>query len=220
MIGALSRKVEFREDVTNVLLYRALRDPQRFCDAAVGAAFSHQLEHLPLARGQLGEALVPAASSKELADESWVNDRSAGSDPLECADEVCCMRDPVFEQVADSLARLEQLDRNVELNMSRKQQDPDVRELGPDPACGVKAFPGMARRHPDIEHNEVWGRFAHGAQERLRVPHLGGDSVPGSDQHTGNAFTKEHIIIGDDNTLTRHSPVKCISAGATRESGR
>lgn len=49
MIVACRRQVELREDAPNVLLDRAFSDEEAMRDTAVGSAFGHQREHLPLA---------------------------------------------------------------------------------------------------------------------------------------------------------------------------
>jgi hypothetical protein len=44
------REIQFGQDAAHVLLDSAFRNPEAVGDAAVGAAFGHQSEHLSLSR--------------------------------------------------------------------------------------------------------------------------------------------------------------------------
>src|SRR5207237_4976838 len=58
---------ELPEDARHVLLDRAWRDEEPLADRLVRATLRHQLEHLRLARRQLGDGVVAAAAADELA---------------------------------------------------------------------------------------------------------------------------------------------------------
>src|SRR3954470_6546136 len=62
-------KAQLREDAADVLLDSAFGDHEHSRDAAVGAAFRHQGEHLALSRSEAGETIVTAAHPHEVLHE-------------------------------------------------------------------------------------------------------------------------------------------------------
>ncbi len=73
---------ELPEDARHVLLDRPLGDhDETLGDALVRAALGHELEHLALARRQVGERIVAAAPADELRDDGRVERRAALRDP-------------------------------------------------------------------------------------------------------------------------------------------
>ena len=69
------RQTEFEEHLLDVRLDGALRDEQSACDRAVGQALRHEAQHLALARGELGERVVPALPPDEAGDDCRVGER-------------------------------------------------------------------------------------------------------------------------------------------------
>ena len=103
MVGRVGRQAELREDARHVLLDRAQGDEEPLRDRLVRAALGHQLEHLALARRQLGERVVLAAAADELRDDLGVERRAALADAPHRRGELLHVGDPVLEQVADAL---------------------------------------------------------------------------------------------------------------------
>src|SRR6188472_1073854 len=121
------RQAELREDARHVLLHGAKGDEEALGDRLVRAALGHQLEYLPLARGELLERVVTALAANELADDGGIERGAAVGDPAHGRAELLEVRDPVLEEIADALgARLEQRHRIARLDVLRKEQDADT----------------------------------------------------------------------------------------------
>ena len=75
-------------------------------DRLVRAALGHQLEHLALARSQLGQRVVAPAAADELRDDRRIERRAALGDAANRGRELVDVGDPVLEQVADALGAL------------------------------------------------------------------------------------------------------------------
>src|SRR5581483_9630646 len=101
-------EAELSEDRGDVLLDRALGDDQALCDRVVRQAFRHQLEHLPLARGQLFDRVVAPAAADQLRDDGGVERGTALADALDRLDERLDVGHSVLQQVADALRVLRQ----------------------------------------------------------------------------------------------------------------
>jgi len=82
------RQLQLLEDARDVLLDAALGQEDPGGDRRVRQPLGHQLEHLPLARSQLVERVVAAASADQLRDDARIERRAAPGDPLHSRDEV------------------------------------------------------------------------------------------------------------------------------------
>ena len=101
---------------------------QRRCgDARVGATFSHQLEHLALARAEVGEWIADAARGDELLHERGVDGGAALQDAVERVEELVHVRDPALQEVAAALAAREQVHRVLDVDVRRQHQDRRLR---------------------------------------------------------------------------------------------
>src|SRR5262249_32026331 len=187
------------EDAADVLLDRALGDDEPGCDAVVRVTLRHQCQYLSLPRRQLAERIAAVPLRDELVDEGRVHDRAAARDPFERVDEVGDAHDPALQQVADSLTAFEEVDRGLDLDVRREQQDPDLRELAADSARRLEALPRLRWRHADVDHRKIRCLVAHDLIERVRVAGLADDLVAGVRQEARHPLTEENVIIGYDN---------------------
>src|SRR5262249_25473145 len=129
----------------------------------------------------------------------------ASVDALERVDDVVRAHDPVLEQVSDALAALEEVDRGLDLDMRREEEDPDLRELSANRASGVEAFPRVCRRHADVEHDELGGLAAHDLVERGRVAGLSDHLVPRPAQQADDALANENVVVRDGDMAPGHA---------------
>ena len=197
-----------------MLLDRSLGDDEAGGDAGVRQPFRHQRQHLLLTRREIGERIVLVPLRHELLNQGRIDDRAARSYALERIHQVVDAQDAVLEQVADPLASFEQVDCRLDLDVGGQEQDPDLGMRRADRARCLETFPGLARRHADIDDRHVRHRLAHGRHERLPVARTADDVVPGVGKETGDALAYEDVVIGDDNAPTAHPWPKRI-AGTT-----
>ena len=156
MVAGVGRQAQLGEDARDVLLDCALGDEEPVADRLVRPALRHQLEHLALARRELGEWVVLAAPADELGDDGGIERRPSLSDPAHGRCELADVRHTVLEQVADTLGAL---GKKVECVFGL-----DV--LGEDDHAGgwmlladfprrSQAFVGVCRRHPDVDDRHL-----------------------------------------------------------------
>jgi hypothetical protein len=167
-------------------------------------ALRHQREYLALAGRQLRERIVTVALREELLHERWVDDRAAVGDALQSVDDVAHLHDPALQQVADPLAALEQVERLVDLDVCREDQDPDLRELGADTSRRVEALQFLRGRHADVDDHQVGDQFADQTHECGRIARLSDHVEARAGQKTGDPFAQEDIVVCDDNSACRH----------------
>ena len=79
ILGGLGQP-QLAQDAVHVLLDRALGDPETMGDPGVGAALSHQLEHLAFARAEAASGSSDAARGDELLHERGVDGGAALQD--------------------------------------------------------------------------------------------------------------------------------------------
>ena len=73
-----------------------------------------------------------ALGGQQLLYERRVDDTAAGIDPPERIDEIRLPEQAGLQQVANTVALLQQVDGCLDLNMGRKEENPDIRELQPN----------------------------------------------------------------------------------------
>jgi hypothetical protein len=112
---------------------------------------------------------------------------------------------PALEEVADALPAFEQVDRRLDLDMRRQQQDPDLRRLRADRAGRFKTFPALRRRHADIDNDEVRARLSHEARECIRLAYRADDVVPFTVEQARDPFAQEDVVLGDDDPRSGHN---------------
>ena len=102
-------------------------------DRGVRQPLGHQLEHLPLASGQLVEWIVAPSPADQLRDHAGIERGAAPGDPLDRRDEVGQVVDPVLEQVADPFrALLQELERVALLDVLGENEHGGLRVLVAD----------------------------------------------------------------------------------------
>lgn len=74
-------QIELGENAADMLLDRALGDPQLPSDARVGAALGHQRQYLSLAWAEPGQWVISVACSNQFGDEGRIDYRAAPSYP-------------------------------------------------------------------------------------------------------------------------------------------
>ena len=125
-------------------------------DRLVRPALRHQLEHLPLARGERVERIVAASAPHESRDHGGVERRAALGDATNRVGELGDVCDPVLEQVTDAFrAPLEQLERVAGLDVRREHEHAHVRVALADLLRGAEPFVGVRRRHADVDDRDV-----------------------------------------------------------------
>src|SRR5262245_34665205 len=123
-----------------MLLDRAFRDEELAGDAVVRASLGHEGQDLVLPRRQLAEWIVPVTLCNQLLNERRVDHGTTAGDSFDCIDQVGATRDPLLQEVSDPLAVLEQIERSIDLDMRREEQDPHLRKLSPDRMRRVETF--------------------------------------------------------------------------------
>jgi hypothetical protein len=81
----------------------SLRDRELVGDRCVAASGGHELEHLGLTCGELGERVIAAGTADHGCDDIAVEDGATGGDPAEIGDEGPDIGDSLLEQVPDPL---------------------------------------------------------------------------------------------------------------------
>src|SRR5438874_10649 len=156
----------------------------------------------------------------QLAHECRIDDRSACGDPFERVGQVGRAEDSALQQVADPPAVLEQVDRGLDLDVGGEQQDADLRELLPDRPRRVETFPGVRRRHPDVDHGHVRDVRSDRLGQRVRVAGLVDDVVARLAQDAGDTLADEDVVVRYDHSALRHlarslRPARTSFAGST-----
>jgi hypothetical protein len=87
---------------------------------------------------------------QQFLDDGGVDHGAAECDPFEGVDKILDPYDPALEQIADAVAAAQEVDRRLDLNVRRQEQDPDLRELAANRARDIDAFKGSmtGRRCP------------------------------------------------------------------------
>ena len=126
------------------------------------------------------ERVIPAAGADELLYEARVDDRAASRDPVDRVDELGDVGDAALEQVADPLARREQLHRLVDLDVRGEHENSRCRELLADDACRVESLGGVRRWHPNVDDDDLGFVCTNESEERRGIAGLADDleSVP------------------------------------------
>ena len=211
-MGILSdRQPELREDAPDVLFDGTFCDDESGRDAAVRVSFGHQREDVSFTPRQLCKRVVSLALCDKLADKSRVDYRAAVRNAIERIDEVIRLHDPALKQIADASAPLQEVKRRVDLDVSRQDEDPDLGELGADRSRGVEAFPGLRRRHPDVDDNEIRNVSADSSHERWLIACLLDHVEPSTGQQAGDPFAQQHVVLSDNYAAFRHVAPKCTS---------
>ena len=92
---------------------------------------------------------------------------------------------------------MEEVEGRLDLDMSRQEQDANVREAGADIAGRVQPLGCMARRHPNIDDAKIRSTLAHCSQQRCRVIDLPDDVEAFSSQQAGDAFAQKDVVVRD-----------------------
>ena len=165
----------------DVGLHRLRAEVQPLADRLVGAALGHHGQHLPLPLGQLVERVAGPAAADELGHHGRVDHQPARGDPADRVGQLVDVGDALLEQVAGAVrAGLDQFAaRNRGSTCAESTSTPTAGWLSLERAGGVEALGGVGRRHPDVDHDDVGRVGAHGVEQRLRVPDLGGHREPG-----------------------------------------
>src|ERR1039458_9001736 len=133
----------------------ALADKQTMGDSGVRATFGHQRENLPLSCGEHSERVGATLLAQQFLDEDGVDHGAPERDPFEGIDEIVDLYDPAFEQIADALAALQKVDRGLQLNVRRQEQDSDLGEFAANLTRDIDALKSVGRRHADVCDDEV-----------------------------------------------------------------
>ena len=78
----------------------------------------------------------------------------------------------------------------LDIDMRRKHQDADIRELLADGARGVETLGAVGRRHPDVGDHQLRGGLAHQRQQLRAVTGLPDDRETGAVQQAGQPLTQ------------------------------
>jgi len=107
---------------------------------------------------------------KERLDDAWVEHRPAGTDLVDRLHQPVRVPEAFLEQVGDpGRAVLEQLQRVLGVVVLGQHDDADPRVAVPDVMGELDALGGEARRHPDVEQDDVRHRILEQLQERGSV---------------------------------------------------
>ena len=188
------------EDLLDVGLDRALGDEQPRRDRAVGEALGDELEHLPLARGQLVERILAAPAADEPRDDRGVHDGLAVDEPSQRVDEDRDVEHALLEQVADALGMLlEQAQRVARLDVVREQQHAGLRGARAR-ICVAATSPSSVcvggMRMSTIATSGRWSRTwrsSAGPSSTWRD-----DLDVGAFEQPHDALAREHRVLGDD----------------------
>jgi hypothetical protein len=86
----------------------------------------------------------------ELLEERRIDDRSSLGHPLECVHDVGHLHHPALEDIPDPGPAFEEIDRGLDLDVRRQQENADLRSVRTDRTGGFEAFPRLCRRHTDV----------------------------------------------------------------------
>jgi hypothetical protein len=193
-------QIELGEDVPDVLLDRSLGEPELTGDAGVRATFGHQRKHLAFARREIRQRVFTAPNLHQGLDEPWVDDRSTCRDPPKRLDELVHVDDPTLEQVADPLARREEVCRMLDLDVSREDEDADLRELFADRVRGFEPFGGVRRGHPDVNDHQIRLVLSHELDQLVRVARLADDLEVGPLEQAREPFAQKNVVVCQDDS--------------------
>ena len=197
MLGVGGGQVQLGEDARDVLLHRAVADPQRVDDRVVAPPLGHHAQHLELAGGEPVDGIV-AVADQQLGHDLGVERGAAGGHPAQRVQEVGHLGDPVLEQVADAAGLDRQQFGGVALlDVLGQHQDGDRRVLAPDDQRRPDALVGVGRRHPDVDDHQVGALLADGPQQLLGVGHGRDDLEAAVGQQLGQALPQQHGVLGD-----------------------
>ena len=202
------RQPELREDAPDVFFDGTFCDDEPRCDAEVRVSFGHQRKDVSFAPSQLCKRIVSVTLCDQFLDKGRVDYRAAFGNAIECVDEVIRLHDPALKQVADASAPLKEIKRGVDLDVSRQDEDPDLGEIGADRPRGVEAFPGLRRRHPDVDDNEIRNVSADSSHERRFIACLIDHVEPSTGQQACDAFAQQYIVLSDNYAAPRHVVAK------------
>jgi hypothetical protein len=122
----------------------------------------------------------------------------------ECVDDVGDLEHPALQQVTDPPAAFEQIDRRFDLDVCREEQDPDLRELGPDRAGRVETLPRLCGRHADVDHREVRELLMDNLVEGSRIAGLADHVEPRPIQEACDPLAQKNIVLGHDDAEPGH----------------
>jgi hypothetical protein len=213
------RQSELGEDAAHVFLDGALGDEEATRDAAVRAALGHQLQHLLLPCGQLGERVVAALQREQLLDERRIDDGAAACDALHGVREVGDVRHAALEQIADPIAAVEQLHRRLDLDMRREEQDPRLGQLLANCCRCVEPLGRVRRWHADVHDNEVRLVLPHQRKELGGVASLPHDLVALVGQQPRDPLTQKNIVVRHHEPAVRHLTAELTSCRRRRVCG-
>ncbi|BCI51202.1 hypothetical protein NIIDNTM18_04800 [Mycolicibacterium litorale] len=93
----------------------------------------------------------------------------------------------------------------VRVDVCREDEDRSVGQFSLDDACHVDTVAGVVWRHPDVQYGEI----------RLGLPYLGERVMSiarsahhlesGSNEQAAQAFSKQHLVLGDNHPGTGHA---------------
>src|SRR5262249_56507583 len=114
----------------------------------------------------------------------------------------------------DALSAFEQVDRRLDLDVRRQQQDPDLRGLGADRAGRLEAFPALRRGHADVDDDKVRARFSHELRERVGIADGPDDLEPFTVEQARDPLAQEDVVLGDDDPGSGHESraYACLAA--------
>jgi len=195
-------QAELRQDVVDVLLNGALRDPEAPPDAGIGAPLGHQREHVALATGELVERILDIAGHHEFLNQSRVDHRPATAHSSDGIEELIDVGNATLEQVAGAAPAREQRHRVLHLDVCREDQERRLGELFANrPGC-LESLRPMGGRHADI-HDRESGLLLFDQPHQFRgVTRLADDLVPAPLEQAGEALAHQHVIVGDDDSRT------------------
>ena len=119
-------KAELHQQVAHVRLDRALAQHEPLGDPGVGETLGHQLEHLPLAIGELGQRIIVCRSRDEARDHLRIERRASACHSLGRREELGDFQHAILQQVAEATER-DELDRMARLDVLGEEQDAEPR---------------------------------------------------------------------------------------------
>ena len=158
----------------------------------------HQRQNLPRSCGEHGERVGATLLAQKFLDEDGIDHGPAERDPFEGVDEILDPEDPALEQIADALTALQKVNRGLQLNVRRQEQDPDLGKLAANYPRDIDALKGVGRRHPDIYDDEVRLFRTHRGNQRPGVADALDHVVPGLAEQPDESLAQQDIIIGHD----------------------
>ena len=157
------------------------------------------VEHLELARGQLGERAAVVAAAEQLGDDLRVHRRAAARHALERLGELAHVGDAVLEQVADAaLLAGQQVAGVALLDVLGEDQHRRAGHALARLDRRAHALVGEAGREPDVDEREVGLVLDDRLDERRPGVDGGDDLPPAVAQQAGEALAQEGQVFGDD----------------------